>query len=850
MTIRLGPLAGWFSQLIWLLKHFQFQEVANDLCKAPAQRSALGGVRRPLLALAALAVLPFPAQSQTVLEEVLVTATRRDTDLQTTPISVSAIDSALIEQANPRDLGDLAVFVPNFSAARVTSFANAASFGLRGVGQNNIIVYYEPPVSVVLDDFALTSVQTQLLDTFDLSQVEVLRGPQGTLFGKNTTGGAISVRTKRPSHEGFSGALEGGYGSFGTYTVKGAVNAPLATDQLALRVVGAYRKSDGFVRNGAAYGPIGLPPVPTKFSGLSGTGEGERTGGFDILNGRVKLLWEPADNFSALLQYEFMRDDTEFEATVNETPMSPSFLFHNLGLGQSQGNPLDIGGTTNRGSFLIDLPGLRVDIDGVYLNMDMDLGKGTATSITGFRRQESRLAGSETGNPPVVAADGEVLSPFDINRADDRETFQQELRFASQLDGPLNFISGVFYQHEEIDFCVAQILGFLDLAGAPTSLFSFFGVNYGPFNQTPYILCSAQKSDSTALYTEGTYDLTERLTLTAGFRYTWESKTFRARQQIFVQELGGASDPSFTWPQLGSALAASVYNYPFGVVKDKDSVDKATWRISLGYQATDNVYAYAMHSRGFKSGGYNDQIGNAGAFGSDLAAFQVAVQPTKPETADSFEAGVKTEAAGGKLRFNATAFYVQYKDLQRQINIPLIVNGVEQQITQFFNAAKAEVKGVETELAALPMENLTLRAVFGYQDCDIKSFFAPGAGYDLTSAPCERAPEVQWTLDATYEWLLAEGFKVTLNGNVNYLDKNLFTQSIASADFNTFLDARTLWNASVMVSDSAERYFVRLVGRNLSDKRHRVASQTVAGLWTFSNFAPPRYIGGEIGLRW
>ena len=179
MTIRLGPLAGWFSQLIWLLKHFQFQEVANDLCKAPAQRSAPGGVRRPLLALVALAVLPFPAQGQTVLEEVLVTATRRDTDLQTTPISVSAIDSALIEQANPRDLGDLAVFVPNFSAARVTSFANAASFGLRGVGQNNIIVYYEPPVSV-LDDFALTSVQTQLLDTFDLSQVEVLRGPQGT----------------------------------------------------------------------------------------------------------------------------------------------------------------------------------------------------------------------------------------------------------------------------------------------------------------------------------------------------------------------------------------------------------------------------------------------------------------------------------------------------------------------------------------------------------------------------------------------------------------------------------------------------------------------------------------------
>lgn len=438
------------------------------------------------------------------------------------------------------------MFTPNFSAARVTSFANAASFALRGVGQNNIIVYFEAPVSVLVDDFVMMSVQTQLFDTFDIEQVEVLRGPRGTLFGKNTTGGAINVRTKRPDLNENSGAFEGGYGSYGSYWLKGAADIPLISDQLALRIVGSYEASDGYVRNGAAYGPI-TGFAPNKFNGLVGTGPGERTGGLDVFSTRVKLLWEPTKKFSALLQFEIVRDDTDFEATVNETPTGVGAVFDLLGLGATSGDdPLDVGGTTNRGDTLIELPGAIVDIDGVYLNMDLEVGSGTFTSILGYRSQKSRLAGSETGNTVTTASDGEVLSPFDINRADDRETTQAEVRFASALDGPFNFIAGAFYQKEDIDFCVAQTLGFLDLLGAPTSLFSYFGVDYGTFNENSYILCSAQESDSTALFTEGAYEFSDRFTLTAGFRYTWETKTFLARQQTLSQELGGFSDPSLT----------------------------------------------------------------------------------------------------------------------------------------------------------------------------------------------------------------------------------------------------------------------------------------------------------------
>lgn len=802
----------------------------------------------PLL-LPAAAWAESEGRSSGVIEEIMVTATRRETPLQSTPISVSVIDSALIESSSPRDIGDLSVFTPNFSAARVTSFANAASFAMRGVGQNNIIVYFEPPVSVLMDDFVLTSVQTQLLDTFDLEQVEVLRGPQGTLFGKNTTGGAISVKTKRPDLQQMGGAVEASAGSFGSLGVKGAIDIPLIENKLAARLVAAYEESDGYAKNGAAYNVQGF--VPSKFNGLSGTGPGEDTGGIDMFHGRAKLLWEPREDFSALLQYEFVRDDTEFEATVNETPVGTGFVFDLLGLGATPGkDPLDIAGTTNRSDLLIDLPGLTVDIDGVYLNMDWDIGAGSFTSITGYREQKSRLAGSETGNTVTVAADGEVLSPFDINRSDDRETFQQEIRFASDFDGPLNFVAGGFYQSEEIDFCVAQTLGFLDLLGAPTAAFSFFGQDYGTFNENSYVLCSAQESDSFALFAEGTYDLTDRLTLTAGLRMTWEDKEFLARQQIFVQELSGTPDLDFTAADLSSPLDASVHKYPFGVVEDDDSVSEPTWRVSLGYQMTDDVYGYFTYSRGFKSGGYNDQIGNSGAFGNDLEAFRQAAAPTKPETADSYELGVKSVLADDRLRLNGTVFYVEYDDLQRQINIPLIVNGQQQQITQFFNAASQDVWGIEGELTAIPVDGLTLRAVVGYQDCEVKEFDTPGAGYDLTVAPCERAPEWQWTLDGTYEFSLADNLLLTLNANVNYTDENLYTQSIASEDFNTFLDERTLVNASVTLSTMDGRYYVRGIGRNIADKRYRVATQVVAGLWTFANYGPPEYYGVEIGARW
>ncbi|SLJ99893.1 TonB-dependent receptor [Novosphingobium mathurense] len=785
-----------------------------------------------------------PAKTQvtsTGLAEIVVTATRRATDLQSTPVSVSAVDSSLIQQASPRDLGDLAAFVPNFSAATIANF-NAASFAMRGVGQTSIIVYFEPPVAVLVDDFVVPSVQTQLLDTFDVAQVEVLRGPQGTLFGKNTTGGVVTVRTKKPiiNYVGVEGRVE--FGDFGEKKIQAAMNVPIS-DIAAVRLVGGYEKSDGYYKNGACYGPV-TGFVDSKFEGATGCLDNATLGGKDVWQARAKLLVEPTPQLSALFQYEWIRDRSEVVPSVNENYLytgENAFLTDLLGLTDptAQGtDPLDRAAYTGRNDALLKMgKGQRISVDGIYANIEYNADFGTFTSVSGYRFQRSRIPNSYAG-ATAQGSDGQLLSFFDATRDDDRKTWQQELRFASDFQGPFNFVAGGFYQRDKIDFCVSQILGFLDLTSGP--------LDFGEWNNTPYLLCNAQKAKSRALFFEGTFKFNDKLTLSAGGRYTWDDKTWYGRQQTFIPALGGGFDPSIT---IENALDASVYKYPAGVVTVSDKWREPTYRASLSYQATDDLFVYGTYSHGYKGGGFNDQIGGFAAFGEDLDAFRAAARATDPEKADSYEVGFKSQFLDNRLRFNATAFYVKYKDLQKQLNVPIEVNGQPNQVTLFVNAASATVKGLEVEAQANPVDGLTLRGVLGYQDGKYNSYTADNAGYDLSSAPLDRAPKWQWTLDGSYSLPLGDQYKITLNGNVAYTGRNLNTQAIDDPLGNTFLNARTLVNASITLAQTDDKYYIRAVGKNLTNERYRIGVQNVAGLWLNSQYGAPRYFGVELGVK-
>jgi iron complex outermembrane receptor protein len=763
------------------------------------------------------------------LDEIVVTANRRQSNLQETPVAVSAFTPAMFDAAPPKDLGDIAAYVPNFSAARVTGF-NAASFAMRGVGQVDIIVYSEAPVGVMLDDFVMPSVQSQLLDTFDVERVEVLRGPQGTLFGKNTTGGVVTVYTKKPSLTDQAGEVQFTAGSFGTRAAKASVNLPLVEDKLGVRLVAAYNKSDGYYKNGACYGPV-------PGSNARGCGDGSKLGGEDIFNGRAKVLWKPVENVEALFQVERVRDNSDSVPVVNTTPSDSRWAFYNLGFSQDAGDPLDHAGITNRDDSLLNMSdGHQVDVDGYYSTINWEADKVTLTSVTGWRKQYSQLPSTYTGEVGPI-------SLFDANRTDLRKTFQQEFRMASNWDGPVQMVAGGFYQKNDVNFCVAQILGFLDLFGTT--------LPFGTFNNNPQVLCNQERQKAYAAYGDVTWEVNDKLTLIGGARWTKEKKAWAGRNQVFVQALSGTFDPNFTWNKLGKLLNAGDFNkYPTGVVRDSETWSEPTWRASASYKVTDDLMAYATYSRGFRSGAYNDQTGTTG-----VAIPALAARPTNPELADSYEAGIKADFLDNRARLNATAFYVNYKDMQRGL-VATLTNSFGQQVqeTRFFNAGEATVKGLELEGSILPTEGLEIRGVLGYLDAKYDKFeadtdFDGDIDIDFSNRPLNRAPKWQWTLDATYTMDLADKGEILFNGAIQFEDENGYVYSDVSPEFDSKLVKKTLLNAAITWHDADGRYTVQAVGRNLTDKRYNTATNVVGSLWTFSTYGPPRYYGLTVGAK-
>ena len=825
--------------------------------------------RAVALALAAAAFAPaVQAQDSEGLEEVTVTATRRtETNLQTTPVSVSAVTASDIERAVAKDISGLAASVPGFSAARVTAF-NAASFAMRGVGLTDIIVYQDSPVGVQVDDFVMPSVQTQLLDTFDIASAEVLRGPQGTLFGKNTTGGAVNIKSKRPDLVESGGTFRIGAAKFGERSVQAAVDLPVISDVFALRFVGSSIKTDGFYRLGACYGPITNlgAPVPG-ITGTSGCGTGERAGGQDVKNGRVKALWKASEDITVYAQYEYMRDHSGAVPAYNDTPAGGPYLWNALNITRPSGDPLNNMGSTQRTDQLIRMDeGQEVEVDGVYLNVDWKLNDSFSLySNSGFRQQFEHLPNTYTGVAPIFTSGpnvGKPFSLFDASRDTIRNTVQQEVRVASTLDGPVNFVAGGFYQRNDAQFCVVQYVGLVD---------TFIGGTL--FNDTPQLLCNKQKSKSLAGFIDGTWDVTDQFQLGAGFRMTKDEKEWSGRPKLFYFGLGSG----VALGDLKNPLdAANFAKYRNGVI-DKNtpgygnlatSWTEPSWRLTGSYKFNDDMFLYGTVSRGYKAGGYNDQTGSSGSISPLIT------RPVDPEFATNIEVGLKTQWMDNRIRFNPTIYQVKYTDAQRAANVNAVTAGATAEETVFYNAAKLTVRGMELELQALVTDNFLVRAAASFMDAKYDTFIidqpqignptAPGGSgilatrLDLTGLPVPRAPEKSGSVQGTYTINLASGSRVEVSGEVYYEAENLYYISAATppsgftvknSPYNATLDGKTLLSAAVVWHSADDKYFARAYGKNLSDKRYRVASQSVATLWTHTQWGEPRNFGVQFGVN-
>lgn len=535
---------------------------------------------------------------------------------------------------------------------------------------------------------------------------------------------------------------------------------------------------------------------------------------------------------TALLQYEYIRDDGDTPPLVNDS--GADYVFNAWGYTKNSGDPLKHAGVTNRDSLLMNMTdGHQVDIDGYYLNMDWSIGDYSLHSVTGYRKQESRLPNTYTGVPGPI-------SLFDATRDDDRDTFQQEVRLVSELDGPFNYVVGGFYQTNDDEFCVLQIVGFLDFFG--------LGTPDGFFNNNPQVLCNAQDATAYAAYADGTYDVSDQLHVSAGVRYNNEEKDWTGRPRRLIDLIDdNMLNGSLSVDDISEPLdLANFGKYPSGVVKNDKSWSDPTYRLNIAYDFSDDWFGYVSYARGFRSGGYNDQLGTTLDPITDLAA-----EPVDPETADSYEIGVRGSMLDDTVNMALTGYWVTYEDAQRTFNVSF-PNG--QQETLFFNAAELEVSGLEFEATWRVTEALTLRGNAAWMDAQYNDFqadtdFDGVIDTDLSDKEPTRSPEWMYTVNADYVVDLGSAGDLGFNVRMAYEDESIYGYSDVGSQYDTTLDAKTLWDASVTYNSPDDKYFVRAVGKNLSDQRYRTGSLSVATVWIMSAYGPPRYFGLEFGAK-
>ena len=526
--------------------------------------------------------------SATILEEVIVTATKREENLRDVPISIATLSGENLNSmfTGGEDILALSGRVPGLYAESSNGRA-APRFYIRGLGNIDFDLAASQPVSVIMDDVVMENVVLKSFPIFDMDQVEVIRGPQGTLFGRNTTAGIIKFNSRRPTHE-TSGYVSGSYGTFATANFEAAMGGSLVPDVLAGRVSVLYRNRNNWIDNGF-------------------TQEKDVMGEFTEKAGRLQLLWTPGESFTALMSLqarELGGTSSIFRANVFDTgsnKLNQNFDRDVVYFNEGDNNPQEY------------------NAFGATLNLEWALSGVTITSITSFQDGDGSSRGDIDGGvvdfsgtatvPPGITFDpaapvfgfptltfpGTILIPSVTEDGADTDQFTQELRFASDTDGRISWQTGFFYFDSTLQ--------------VETDSFASFGFLGNP----PQNTIIDNQNEAWAVFGQGTYDATDLLTLTAGIRYTDDQRNYEVLQ--FGQLWLDIGIPTFLAP-------------PIDV-----SADEISWDLSANYAATDRSSFYGRISSGFRAQSIQ---------GRDVAFLEF---PTiaDPETILSFEVGYKAD---------------------------------------------------------------------------------------------------------------------------------------------------------------------------------------------------------------
>lgn len=671
------------------------------------------------------------------LNEVVVTARRRPEPLQRVPMSVTQLDANLLRDGQVSGLGDLKGLVPNL-VAHEGDASNAVLY-LRGIGQLDSLFFSEPGVGVYLDDVYLGCPQCANLPLFDLERVEVLRGPQGTLYGKNTIAGAVKYMTRPVSGEK-EATLEANLGNHNQRKLEGVIGGTLVPDVLLGRLSFSSDQRDGFAANT-----------------FNGRDDDDKRN----LAWRGSLKWQPGRDWSAQLTVDGMRKTPASSRTpVRETPLWVAGS-QRLYPRSSPGGAVDANYTSRN----------RTDGFGLTGTVNWEISPALSLrSVTAYRELDY-----------AIAMDGDATRErvLDIWYQLRQRQFSQEFKLTYGSE-KFNGVFGLYYYRDQNN--AFDGVDMSDLVGAPLGTASIYG----------------QKTRSHAVYGEGTYQWSERFSLTAGLRYTMEKKSFNRDYEVYV-----AND----LPQPGSGISfhpgsvAAGSTGPFSMAKSWSSLSP---KLGVQYQWHDDLMAYATVSSGFKSGGFDGRSHFVpGPFN----------QPYNPESLTSYELGAKSSSFNHRLVINASLFYNDYKNIQLSI-IPPGSGGQPVLV----NAGKGVSKGFELEFQAKPsLLGLTLRGALGYLDSRYSEFMEGG----VNLAPVRQfahAPSWTFLIGAAYQRPLRGHGTLKLGGDFRVLRHVYPTVSGSQLLFQKQIP---LLNAYVSFETLDKRWLLTLSGKNLNQAAYR-----------------------------
>ena len=736
-----------------------------------------------------------------ILEELVVTARRREEGLQNAPIAISAYTGETLEYRGVTKLDEITRFVPNLTIENNPSFggaSNSAAIYIRGIGQKEFLPTSEPGVGLYVDGVYIARSVGAILDLIDIERLEVLRGPQGTLFGRNTIGGAINITTVTPEPgDEFGGEIGAAYGTDDRINLRGALNIPMG-DTLAARVSVASFQQDGYVDRS----------------------DGIDLGDDDTITGRLAVAWRPSDRLSLDFRLDATRDKengpamellgidftdlSQLNGLVAAVPPPMAFVHNITTAAVGPGQPC--AATDAAGNGITSNPNSPNCYDNRYVGKD---GKNDGTaparsesdvlglsadisyeindnltlrSITAWRDLDSEFARDGDHSPHRISQFQDTL---------EQTQFTQELQLLGTYER-MNWIAGIYYFAEDGD-----------------------NENTLDFTISNFRSGGGFDNKSMAAFAQLTYDFTDQLHLTVGGRYTDESKKFHPDQVIYQNYYAGISQVLPPGHPL-AALDAPFLQAGTRILPDLEKeleINEFTPMVNLSYDFADNIMAYATYSEGFKSGGFTQRVFPPviPPFTAPPGTPDIDLIPTyDPEFVDVYELGFKSTLLDGRMRFNGAIFHTDYDDLQVQVFDSVAP------VTE--NIGSASIDGVELEMQTAPGDGWLVEASLSWLDAGYDEI-----GTDLTligsDNEFERVPEWASSVGVSKEFMLNEMGSLVVRVDWSYRD-DTYNDAYNTEILKT--DAYHLWDASVRWTNTQEDLSVILSGRNLGDEEFLV----------------------------